>query len=94
MQTSDHPGAVLKRDVIDLSGLQVQEAAGRLGMSRPALSRVLNGRASISPDLAVRLEKAGVLTARHWMDLQTAYDLAQARARPQPKVGRITLKKK
>ena len=50
-------------------------------MSRVALSRVLNGRAGISPDLAVRLERAGVSTARFWMNLQAQYDLGRALAR-------------
>ena len=66
-----------------------REAARRLGMSRVALSRVLNGRAGISPDLAIRLERAGISTARFWLATQTGYDLAQALKREQPAVERL-----
>jgi len=58
-------------------------------MSRPALSRVLNGHAGISPDLAIRLEAAGVSTARFWMNLQTNYDLWRAMQHKQPPVRMI-----
>lgn len=79
-----HPGELLREDVIAALGLSVTETADRLGMSRVALSRVLNGRAAISPDLALRLEMAGVSTARAWLAMQVNYDLAQARLHPQP----------
>jgi len=81
-----HPGETLREDVIEPLGLGVSEAAKRLGMSRVALSRVLNEHAGISPDLAVRLERAGIGTARHWMALQSAYELWQAEHREQPAV--------
>ena len=55
MKSPPHPGEMLREDVLAPLGLSVTETAGRLGMSRVALSRVLNGRAAISPDLAVRL---------------------------------------
>lgn len=58
-------------------------------MSRTTLSRVIDGRAGISPDLAIRLERAGVSTARFWMTLQASYELAQAEQRSQPKVQRL-----
>lgn len=64
MMNPPHPGELLREDVIAELGLTVKETADRLGMSRVALSRVLNGRAAISPDLALRLEMAGVSTAR------------------------------
>jgi addiction module HigA family antidote len=66
--------------------LAALDAAARLGMARVSLSRVLNGKAGISPDLAVRLERAGVSTARFRMNLQSNYELAQALDRPQPPV--------
>jgi antitoxin HigA-1 len=81
-----HPGELLREDVIDELGLSVTETAHRLGMSRVALSRVLNGRASISPDLAIRLEIAGVSTAKAWLAMQINYDLAQARQHTQPHI--------
>ena len=81
-----HPGELLREEVIAALQLSVTEAAERLGMSRVALSRVLNGRAVVSPDLALRLERAGVSTARAWLAMQSNYDLAQAMKREQPPV--------
>ncbi|MDR2820216.1 MAG: HigA family addiction module antidote protein [Desulfovibrio sp.] len=84
MKDPPHPGELLYEDVIVELGLSVKETAERLGMSRVAFSRVLNGKAGISPDLAIRLERAGVSTARAWLAMQTNYDLAQAMKHPQP----------
>ncbi|GGD66799.1 HigA family addiction module antitoxin [Lacimicrobium alkaliphilum] len=84
-----HPGELLKEDVLTPLGLSVKEAAERLGMSRVALSRVLNGRAAVSPDLAVRLERAGVSTARAWLTMQANYDVAQAMQHEHPPVRRL-----
>ncbi|WP_238550663.1 HigA family addiction module antitoxin [Blastomonas sp. AAP53] len=86
MKAPPHPGTMLRDDVIVPLGLGVTETARKLGMSRVALSRVINGRAAISPDLAIRLESAGVSTARFWMGLQANYDLAMAREHGQPAV--------
>lgn len=86
MMNPPHPGEVLREDVIAELGLSVKEAAERLGMSRVALSRVLNCHAAISPALALRLEMAGVSTADMWLTMQVNYDLAQARRHPQPPV--------
>ncbi len=86
MKNPPHPGALLRADVLAPLGLAITEAASRLGMSRVALSRVLNGRAAISPDLAIRLERAGVSSARFWIALQSNYDLAQALKHRQPVV--------
>ncbi len=86
MMTPPHPGELLREDVIAELGLSVKETAERLSMSRVALSRVLNGRAAISPDLALRLEMAGVSTARAWLTMQMNYDLAQAKQRPQLRI--------
>ncbi|MDQ3561262.1 MAG: HigA family addiction module antitoxin [Pseudomonadota bacterium] len=86
MMNHPHPAEMLREDVIKPLGLAVADAAKRLGMSRIALSRVLNGRAGISPDLAIRLERAGVSTARFWMALQANYELSRAMQRDQPHV--------
>ena len=86
MKLPPHPGELLREDVLQPLGLSVTDAAGRLGMSRVALSRVLNGHAAISPDLAVRLERAGVSTARAWLAMQADFDLAAAMQREQPDV--------
>ncbi|WP_375705224.1 HigA family addiction module antitoxin [Bartonella sp. AA86SXKL] len=86
MKNPPHPGELLREDVIVEIGLSVTETAERLGMSRVAFSRVLNGKAAISPNLAIRLEMAGVSTARAWLAMQTNYDLAQALKQKQPKI--------
>ncbi|NHN89832.1 HigA family addiction module antitoxin [Acetobacter conturbans] len=86
MHNPPHPGEVLKDEVIGPLGLSVKDAADRLGMSRVALSRVLNGKAAISPDLAVRLEKAGTGTARSWIVMQANYDLWNAMQHEQPPI--------
>lgn len=86
MMNPPHPGELLKEDVIEELGLSVKETAERLGISRVTLSRVINGHAGISSDLALRLEMAGVSTARAWLAMQVSYDLAQAKLLPQPTV--------
>jgi addiction module HigA family antidote len=80
---------IIREDVLADLGLGVGEAAGRLGVSRVALSRVLHGHARVTPSLAVRLEEAGVGTARAWLAMQSAYDLARERAAGVPKVQRL-----
>jgi antitoxin HigA-1 len=80
MKNPVHPGEVLREDVLGELGLSVGDAAARLGISRVTLSRVLHGHARLSPNLAVRLEQAGVGTARAWLAMQTAHDLALERA--------------
>ena len=84
MYAPPHPGELLREDVIAELGLSITEAAKRLGVSRVAFSRVLNGKAAISPELALRLERAGVSTARAWLAMQANYDLAQAEKNEQP----------
>lgn len=84
MRSPVHPGEILREDVLAELNLPVGEAAARLGISRVALSRVLRGRARISPNLAVRLEAAGVGTARGWLAMQTTHDLAAQTSRGSP----------
>lgn len=86
MHNHPHPGEILKEDVLAPFNLTVTDAASKLGMSRVSLSRVLNGKSGISPDLAIRLERAGISTAQFWMKLQTNYELEQAAHRPQPRI--------
>ena len=86
MKNPVHPGEILREDVVADFGLSVSEAASRLGISRVALSRVLHCHARISSNLAVRLEEAGVGTARSWLAMQAAHDLAAERAAGVPKV--------
>ena len=79
MKNPPHPGLLLREEIVVERGISVSDAAARLGLTRAALSRVLNARAAISPNLALRLEKAGVGVARLWVAMQGAYDLAQER---------------
>jgi addiction module HigA family antidote len=85
-----HPGETLREDVLPALELTVTEAAQQLGVTRAALSRVLNGRAAISPVMALRLEAwLGIENGGHadaWLAQQTAYDLWQAREAGMPKV--------
>jgi addiction module HigA family antidote len=89
MHNPPHPGELLRDEVISALDLSVTEAARRLAMSRVALSRVLNGKAAISPDLAVRLEQAGASTARAWLAMQANHDLWRALQHEQPAVQRL-----
>lgn len=79
MKNPPHPGHSIKDGCLDPLSLSVTDAAEVLGIARHTLSRVLNGHAGISPEMAIRLEKAGWSSAEHWLRLQTAYDLAKAR---------------
>ena len=89
MKNPPHPGRSIKEDCLDPLGLSVTEAAKVLGVARHTLSRVVNGHAAVSPEMAIRLEKAGWSRAEFWLRRQTSYDLAQARRREdQKKVGR------
>ena len=78
-----HPGLTLRDDVLPALGLTVTQAAQQLGVSRVTLSRVLNGRAAVSPEMALRIEAwLGVARggeARLWLAEQIAYDMWQAR---------------
>jgi addiction module HigA family antidote len=78
MKNPPHPGGVVKDCIEDL-GLSVTDAAKVLDVTRPTLSRVINGRSAISPEMAIRLSKAFGSTPEMWLRMQTAYDLAQAR---------------
>lgn len=79
MKTPPHPGLSVRYDCLEPLGLSVTEGAKVLGVTRQALNNVVNGKAGISPEMAIRLDKAFGGTAEGWLALQTAYDLAQAR---------------
>ena len=81
MKNPRHPGTTIKNACLKPLGLSVTAAAEHLGVARHTLSRVLNGAAGISPDMAIRLEKAGWSNADMWMRMQAHYELAQARQR-------------
>ncbi len=81
MKNPPHPGRSIKDACLEPLQLSVTQGAKVLGVTRHTLSRVINGQSGISPDMAIRLEKAGWSNADHWLRLQTAYELAQARKR-------------
>lgn len=86
MKSPVYTGAVIREDFFKELGISVSEASHKLGVSRVTLSRVLNGKAALTPNLALRLELAGIGNARLWLDMQTAYELAQARSKETPRV--------
>jgi len=93
MKNPSHPGAVIRDLLLEPYGLSVTEAALALGVTRPALSAFLNERASLSPEMAIRIEKAFGLKLETLMRMQNAYDIAQARRRaPSIKVKRYRVK--
>ena len=74
-----HPGLWLRQEIVRPAGLSVTEAAGRLRVTRQAMSNVLNGNAGISAEMAIRFEKAFGLKADTLMRMQAAHELAEAR---------------
>lgn len=74
-----HPGPWLKRQIVDPHGVNVKELARHFGVSRQNLSNVLNGHTGLTADMAIRFEKAFGLKAETLMQMQGAYDLAEAR---------------
>lgn len=77
MKNPPHPGRVVRQDCIEPLGLTVTEAAKVLGVTRQALNNLVNGKAGISPEMAVRVSKAFGGSPEMWLRLQMNYDLAQ-----------------
>jgi addiction module HigA family antidote len=90
MHNPPHPGETLLEDVVPALGVSVTEFARRLGFARETLSRIMHGHAPVSPDLAVRLERAGIGKARIWLGVQADYDVWQAEHRQQAEIERFT----
>jgi addiction module HigA family antidote len=86
MHNPSHPGEMLKEDVLPDLGLTVTEAAEQLGVSRVSLSRVINGRAAISAELAIRLAQWLGGSAEIWLRSQLQYDLWNAEQKSKAKV--------
>jgi antitoxin HigA-1 len=78
MKNPVHPGKIIQHSV-EASGLSITEAAAHLGVTRQTLSRVVNGKTGLSPEMAVRVSKAFGSTPEHWLRMQMAYDMAQMR---------------
>lgn len=81
MMEPPHPGEIVREECLLPLGLTVTEGAKALGVTRQALNNLVNERAGISPEMAIRLEKAFGSSADMWLRLQTAFELAQARKR-------------
>ena len=79
MKNPTHPGRSIRENCLVPLGLSVTEGAKVLGVARHTLSRVLNGHAAVSPEMAIRLEKAGWSNAEFWLRRQTSFNLARAR---------------
>ena len=87
MHNPPHPGEVLKEYFPE--SLSVTEAASRLGVTRQTLSAVLNGRAGISAEMAVRLSRGLNTSPDLWLNMQMQYDLWQVQQKPLPKVQKL-----
>ena len=90
MHDPAHPGEVIRELCLAPLGLTVTAAADALGVTRKALSDLLNGHSGLSPDMAIRLEKVGWSSADHWLRMQLQRDLWEARRR----AGSIKIKKR
>ncbi len=90
MKNPPHPGSFIRTEIIEPAGLSVTAAASALRVSRPALSSLLNGKAALSGDMALRIEKAFGVQMDTLMRMQSSYDIARTRKREnQIRVRRI-----
>ncbi len=89
MKKPPHPGRIIRQECIEPLGLTVTEAAQHLGVTRQTLNNLVNERAGISPEMAVRLSKAFGSSPEVWLGLQMDYDLAEV----EKKSGRIKVKR-
>jgi addiction module HigA family antidote len=86
MHNPPHPGAILKEDVLPNLAISITDAAQSLGVTRVALSRVINGRAAVSAEMAIRLSQWLGGSAESWLHMQASYDLWQAAKQRRPKI--------
>lgn len=89
MKNPPHPGEVIRELCVEPAGLTVTAAAEGLGVARKTLSELLNGRAGVSPEMAIRLSKGFGGSAESWLTQQMRYDLARA----EKSAGRIKVKR-
>lgn len=89
MKNPVHPGLIVRHDCLEPLALSVTEGAKVLGVTRQALNNVVNGKAGISPEMAIRLSKAFGSTPETWLQMQLAYDLTAARK----KEGKIKVRR-
>lgn len=91
MPNPPHPGEILKEDVLPELGLTVGEFAAHLGISRPHLSKILNGRASVSAEMDLKLSEALSQPPGLWLRMQVSFDLWQVGQRPRNSVKPLRL---
>ena len=89
MESPPHPGEIIRNDCLAPLGLTITRAAKGLGVSRKHLSELVNGRAGISPNMAIRLSKAFGGSPESWLRQQMQYDLRQAEKETDPDVERF-----
>ena len=89
MKNPPHPGDFIRTEIVEPAGLTVTAAAAALKVSRPALSSLLNGNASLSGDMALRIEKAFGVRMETLMRMQSSFDIAETRKRE----GQIRLRR-
>jgi addiction module HigA family antidote len=89
MKNPPHPGDFIRTEIVEAAGLTVTAAAAALQVSRPALSSLLNGKASLSGDMALRIEKAFGVRMETLMRMQSSFDIAETRKRE----GKIRLRR-
>ncbi|VAW13688.1 hypothetical protein MNBD_BACTEROID05-1246 [hydrothermal vent metagenome] len=83
MKNPAHPGRVIKNACLDALNLNIGQGAKALGVSRETLSKIINGRAGVSPEMAYRLEMAFGGEAQSWYNMQVAYDMVHAKKKSQ-----------
>lgn len=81
MKSPAHPGGFIRTEIIEPLNLSITAAAAALGVTRPALSALVNERAALSPDMAIRIDKAFGVSMETLLRMQNSYDIAQAKAR-------------
>lgn len=91
MYNPPHPGDVLKDGVFTGTDITIADFAKRISVTRVTLSRILNGKASVSPDMALRLSAALGGSAETWLHMQANYDLWQAQQKPRPTIEQLRL---
>ncbi|MEY4704818.1 MAG: hypothetical protein RL042_1020 [Nitrospirota bacterium] len=89
MKNPPHPGLSVRHDCLDPLGLSIAEGAKALGVTRQAMNNLVSGKAGISAEMAIRLEKAFGGGAETWLRMQASYDLAQA----EKQVGKIKVRR-
>lgn len=89
MHNPPHPGTVLAEWLRDLDAMTLTNFARHIGVTRATLSRIVNGHAAITPDIALRLEDALGTSSEMWIGLQSAYDLWTASRKPRKRIQRL-----